>query len=247
MVDPVQSAESRLPGAAHQSLRDVTTNEIRAAILTGRLQPGERLVEDRLAAEFGVSRNPVRESLRSLEAEGLVEIKPRRGAFVATLSDEEARELIELRASLEGLGARLATRRLAPALIAQIDDLLERGDAAAAQGESEALQQLNHEYHNLLANAGANRHLTEIMQHLRAKTQWLFGRMMMSRFQQSWQEHAAILRAIRDGDEELAGLLASRHVAGVGQIFLARANGTTDGSGPIGVLVPSAPVAEGVG
>ena len=199
-----------------------------------------------LATEFGVSRNPVRESLRALEAEGLVEIRPRRGAFVATLSDDEVRELIELRASLEGLSARLATRRRSPELNAQIDDLLQRGDTAAAHADGEVLVQLNHEYHALLATAGANRHLAEIMQHLRAKTHWLFGALMISRFQQSWQEHAAILRAIRGGDEELAALLASRHVADVGRVFLTREGGNGAGhDGNLGALVPPAPVARG--
>lgn len=214
--------------------------------MSGRYRPGERLVEDKLAADFGVSRNPVRESLRTLEAEGLVEIRPRRGAFVATLSDEEVRQLIELRASLEGLGAGLAARRRSAELNAQIEDLLRRGDAAAVQQDGEVLVQLNHEYHTMLARAGANRHLSEIMQHLRAKTQWLFGTLMISRFQQSWQEHAAILRSIVAGDEELAALLASRHVIDVGRIFLSR-NGTTDAAGvdALKVLVPPAPLAAG--
>ncbi len=239
---PTTSTDVRRLGTAHRSLRDVTTHEIRAAILSGRFRPGERLVEDKLAADFGVSRNPVRESLRALEAEGLVEIRPRRGAFVATLSDEEVRELIELRASLEGLSARLATRRRSAELAARIDDLLQRGDAAAAAEDGEVLVQLNHEYHTMLAQAGANRHLSEIMQHLRAKTHWLFGALMISRFQQSWQEHAAILRAILAGDEELAALLASRHVVDVGRDFLSRkgAEGTNSAS-TLNVLVPPAP------
>lgn len=210
--------------------------------MSGRYRPGERLVEDKLAADFGVSRNPVRESLRTLEAEGLVEIRPRRGAFVATLSDEEVRELIELRASLEGLGAGLAARRRSAELSAQIEDLLQRGDTAAARQDGEVLVQLNHEYHTLLAKAGGNRHLSEIMEHLRAKTQWLFGTLMISRFQQSWQEHAAILRAIQAGDEQLAALLASRHVVDVGRVFLGRKGVTDTGSdGTLRVLVPPTP------
>ena len=115
--------EARRLGATHQSLREVIADEVRTAILDGRFQPGERLVEDRLAAAYGVSRNPVREALRALEGEGLVVVKPRRGAFVATLSGDEAHEIIELRAALEGLSARLAARRGAAATKAQIADV----------------------------------------------------------------------------------------------------------------------------
>src|SRR6185437_4850775 len=87
-------------------LREVVAAGIRDAILAGRYGAGERLTEDRLAADFGVSRNPVREALRSLAAEGLVIVAARRGAVVAALRREEAREMIEVRATLEALNAR---------------------------------------------------------------------------------------------------------------------------------------------
>ncbi len=237
-----QKAKALQPDASRQSLRDLTTNTIRAAILSGQYRPGDRLIEDKLAAEAGVSRNPVRESLRALEAEGLVELKPRRGAFVATLTEDDVLELIELRASLEGLAAKLAARRGDAALVAQIDDLLARGDAAATEPNDNALAELNHEYHELLACAGANRHLMEVMQLLRAKTQWLFGSIMTARARDSWGEHANILRAMRDGDDELAGLLASRHVADVGRFYLARDRDSSElDVDAIGVLVPPVP------
>src|ERR1700677_2474063 len=101
-------ADSRRLGALHSPLRDKVAEQIRAAILSGHFKPGDRLIEDRLAEEFAVSRNPIREAMRTLASEGLIEVTARRGAVVASLSPQEAEELLEVRATLEGANARLA-------------------------------------------------------------------------------------------------------------------------------------------
>ncbi|MCU9611739.1 GntR family transcriptional regulator, partial [Escherichia coli] len=89
-------------------------------ILKGAYAPGERLVENKLSAELGVSRIPVREALRALASEGLVLIEPRRGASVAKLSPDIVREMVEVRATLEGLNAKLAAQRRDPSLVAEL-------------------------------------------------------------------------------------------------------------------------------
>ena len=136
--DPVKEPSTlALPllGARHQPLRQVVTDALRKAILSKRLKPGERLIEEQLAADLGVSRNPVREALRVLESEGLVEINPRRGASVTNVSEEEAQEIVEVRAALEGFCARLAARRCSPGLKADIEKVLDRGERAAAAND----------------------------------------------------------------------------------------------------------------
>lgn len=95
----------------HRTLREVVADEIREMIRRGDLRPGERLLEDRLAEQLGVSRNPVREAIRALENTGLVEVIPRRGAHVATLDPERAVKLLELRSVLEAFAAQLAAQR----------------------------------------------------------------------------------------------------------------------------------------
>ncbi len=207
-------------GMRHSSLRETLTNEIRMAIMTGRYKPGDRLVEDRLAEEYGVSRNPVREAMRVLEIEGLLEVKPRRGATVAKFTDDEAKEAVELRASLEGLSARLAARRCNDEVRAQIFDLLGRGRRAMEEQNWEALRQLNDDFHQLIAYAGSNRFLREFMHAMRSKTFWMIAGSKSWRGRDSWKEHEAILHAILSGDEELASILASRHVYNAGQAFL---------------------------
>jgi len=197
------------------------TDTIREAIVYGQYQPGDRLVEDKLAEELAVSRNPIREALLALEGEGLVKMVPRKGATVAHLSEEETREIVELRAALEGLSARLAARRCTPDLGRKITELLDRGNQLSEKQLSEkddqdALEEINREFHTLVAEAGANRYLADFMKSLRYKTYWLFGSVFGSRAGQSWKEHTEISRAILAGDEDLAAILANRHVLNVG-------------------------------
>jgi DNA-binding GntR family transcriptional regulator len=206
-------------GSRHSPLNSLLAREIRDAIVTGRYRPGERLVEGRLAEDFGVSRIPVREALRSLASEGYVTLEPRKGATVAMLSRESAIEMIEIRATLEGLNARLATRRRNPDLIARLQAVLAEGSAAAAGGETARLAALNSRYHELLAEAGMNRILAEMMRQLRERTAAFFGS-APSIVVRRWQDHAGIVQAIIDGDEDLAAALAARHVSESGRSHL---------------------------
>src|SRR6185436_6574606 len=110
----------------HPSLSQRVVEELRRSILTSRRRPGDRLIEDRLSEELGVSRIPVREALRVLAGEGLVDVQPRRGASVADISPDVARDLVEVRATLEGLNARLAARHHDPAIVEELRQVLEQ-------------------------------------------------------------------------------------------------------------------------
>ena len=201
------------------SLSRVVSEKIRARILDGRLKPGERLVEDRLSAELGVSRVPVREALRGLSTEGLVRLEPNRGASVAEITPELVAELVEVRTLLEALNARLAARRHDPGIVALLQDTLRRGNAAAQSAGAEELARLNGEFHERLAEASRNSVLADIMRSLRERTGLAFSVNGRSRARDDWKEHAGILAAVIDGDEELAALLASRHVQNAAAAF----------------------------
>jgi len=159
-----------------------------------------------------VSRIPVREALRALASEGLVLIEPRRGASVARLSPVIAREMVEVRATLEGLNAKLAAQRRDPALIAELEAVLREGMDAAAQGRADQLLGLNNRFHEVLGTIAANSVLQEMMRSLRERTAALFGPANVVRARQNWDEHAQILQAVIAGDADLAALLAARHV-----------------------------------
>ena len=197
------------------------SEQIRAMILGGRLKPGERLVEESLSAELGVSRVPVREALLALSAQGLVHIEPRRGATVAEITPRIVAELVEVRALLEGLNARLAAQRHDPEIVALLRDTLERGNAAATAGTREALAGLNAEFHERLGEASRNSVLSDVMRGLRERTSLAFAINGRARAREDWQEHAGILAAVIAGDSELAALLANRHVHNAAAAFAA--------------------------
>lgn len=196
----------------HPSLSQRVADELRRAILTQRRLPGDRLVEETLSEELGVSRIPIREALRTLAGEGLVEVQPRRGASVAEISQEVARDLVEVRATLEGLNARLAARHHNPTIVEQLRRVLREGDRAAKSRNVDDLVRLNGEFHDGLAEAGRNTILWDIMRTLRERTSLVFAANTTHRAQQDWDEHSKILAAVIDGDEDLAAMLATRHV-----------------------------------
>jgi DNA-binding GntR family transcriptional regulator len=199
-------------GAAHPSLSQRVAEELRRSILTNRRRPGDRLIEDRLSEELGVSRIPVREALRVLAGEGLVEVQPRRGASVADISPEVARDLVEVRATLEGLNARLAARHHDPAIVEELRRVLKEGNRAARSKNVDDLVRLNGEFHDKLAEAGRNSILWDIMRTLRERTSLVFAANTARRAGQDWDEHSKILAAVIEGDEDLAAMLAMRHV-----------------------------------
>lgn len=207
-------------GASHSPLTQLVVAALRDRILGGGIPPGERLVEGRLSEEFGVSRMPVREALRQLAAEGLVTIEPRRGASVTSFSSDQLRELVEVRATLEGLNAKLAAQRHDPEQIAELERILAEGTRLAESDDVAMLTSQNQKFHDALGNIAANSVLQDIMRSLRDRTALLFAPINRTRGKQNWEEHAAILRAVIKGDAELAALLATRHVYNAAQIEL---------------------------
>ena len=204
--------EAPVPARRRGSLGKTVAEQLRRLILTGPHKPGERLVEDKLSAELGVSRVPIREALRTLAAEGLVDLPPRRGASVAQLSPAIAHDLVKVRATLEGLNARLAARHHEPAIVTELHQVLTEGNAAAQSGNVDDLVRLNGAFHDKLAQAGRNSILWDIMRTLRERTSLVFAANTNRRSREDWEEHSRILAAVIDGDEELAALLATRHV-----------------------------------
>jgi len=205
-------------GARHFQLTEVVVGALRDRIVAGEIPPGERLVEGKLSEELGVSRMPVREALRLLAAEGLVTIEPRRGASVTSFNPRQVRELVEVRATLEGLNAKLAAKRHDDAQIAQMQRILDEGTRAAIAANSLEMRRLNQEFHRALGNIAANSLLADIMRSLRDRTALLFTAIDRDRGLQTWDEHAGILRAVIKGDAELASLLAFRHVYNAAQM-----------------------------
>ena len=200
-------------GRVHQPLRSLVSDELRRLVVTGELPPGSRIVEDRLAERLGVSRNPVREALQALAAEGFVEILPRRGAVVAQITAEQAEDLFDVRTALEPLAARLAARRADADGTARLREVLERAREATDQGELDLLAAYNTEFHSLVVELSGNDYLGLLVAPMSRRVQWVFRTSAATRAPHSWTEHEELLRAIASGDEEYAEAVARSHVA----------------------------------
>lgn len=200
-------------GARHQPLGRAVLDELRAAIIAGAYGQGERLVEEEIASRFGVSRNPIREALHALSLEGFAVIEPRRGARVASMDARRARELFELRTPLEGLVAGLAAERRTATQLDRMRAVVDNGRVAARAGHLDALPVLNTEFHSTLAAAAANDLLAGTLAKLSDIIRWVYAARISERSEQSWDEHAAIVDAVAEGDRERAQRCGADHIA----------------------------------
>jgi DNA-binding GntR family transcriptional regulator len=198
---------------------DFAASELRRLILGLELAPGEHLVENRLAERLGVSRNPVREAIRTLAAEGFVEISPRRGAFVARLTPSDAENIFDVRLALEPLGARLAARNGLRLGTGTLRDSIDRARAAMDAGQLDLLADLNTEFHLLVMEMSGNQHLISIALPTVRRAQWIYRQNALTRLPHSWSEHAGLIEAIAAGDEEAAEAEARSHVTSARRSF----------------------------
>lgn len=209
-------------GAQHLGLRDQVLSELRERIVNGDYPPGERLTEDRLAADFGVSRNPVREALRIVATEGFVEMVPRRGAFVATPDESTIADMFAVRERLETLAARLAAERATPADVADLRALLEAAREATEQVDFSRVAELNSELHLRVIAISGNRWLSAISSALYLHVHWVFRIGAAHRAPHSWVEHIRLVDAIEAGDADAAEAAAGAHVHAAGAAALDR-------------------------
>jgi DNA-binding GntR family transcriptional regulator len=191
---------------------DAVYQVLRHCILHGDLAPRERLRSDALANELRVSRTPVREALRKLEAEGLV-AQLGSGLVVRALSEQDLTEIFYVREALEGMAARLASQNATPAEIAEIQELLEDMETVRRRGDVDALRRLTGEFHQLVCRASHNHRLLQslktLLDHVRQiQTSTLYGE---GRPAEALKEHRALLRAIEARDGDRAERIAREH------------------------------------
>lgn len=185
----------------HEPLREVVARDLRRKIVAGELAPGQRLREEHLASEYGMSRVPAREALQVLAQEGFVEIVPRRGAAVAFPSARKTRELMAIRDNLEVLAAGLAARNRGGSVAAALTTALTEADAAIAQRRFAALPDLIDRFHDAIGDATGNESLAKMLRSLRAQIRWVYESRLEHRSAESWQHHRTITEAVLAGDQ----------------------------------------------
>ncbi|TNM49544.1 GntR family transcriptional regulator [Nocardioides albidus] len=183
---------------------------LRNQIIDGERAPGSKLVERDLAAEFGVSRVPVREALKALDAEGLVTLRPHTWAVVREFSAEDLAELDEVRSALEVLTFRLACQRRTPAGLARLRAALEAELAGARAGDRVASRRAAADFHEIVTDIAGNRLLSELSQTMRSRLRWLLGQ--HDDLLHVTEEHQVLYDAIAAGEIERIEALVLAHI-----------------------------------
>jgi DNA-binding GntR family transcriptional regulator len=209
-----EAAVSRPAPLENLTLWQRVHERLREQILSGELEPGAELAEVALSEQLGVSRGPIREALGRLASEGLVTVRPRRGAVVRSLSAEEFLELYQVREALEVMAVKLAVPRLRPDDFTELQALIDTMASHSEREEVDAFFEANVAFHGRLLEASGNGKLQELYRQLVGQLGRYRLRSLMLRgnLQRSVAEHAAILRAAKRGDAERAAHLMSEHI-----------------------------------
>jgi DNA-binding GntR family transcriptional regulator len=217
----------------HPSLQEKVYDHLKQAILAGEIQPGERLLETRLAKSLGVSRIPVREAIRKLEREGLIVAFPRRGVYASSLSARDVDEVYTVRAVLEGLAARLAAEHRTEEQLDRLDAIVADMAEQAERGDSAGLFTTGREFHQVMLEAAGNAKLALLMDLMRSQIERLRRlRMQVSRRTHDiYGEYASIRDAIRRGDAATAEAEMRAHVERPRVDLLAMMRAAEDASG----------------
>lgn len=204
----------------YQSKRDLIAAFIRESVSKGEFVRGQRLRQQELAQQLGVSPTPVREALRLLETEGLVVYEPNKGVRVTGISVKDAKEVFALRRILESYATTLAVANLTADELKRLETLQLEMEELMSAGKLKHLRKLNDELHLILYNAANNRRLHQMISNLwgqyRGDAVWQISDVA----EQLIRDHRSILAAVRSGDAKLAGERLDQHIARVGEYVI---------------------------
>lgn len=206
----------------YKPLRDVVFENLRTAILDGNLKAGQRLMEVQLAEQLGVSRTPIREAIRKLELEGLVVMLPRKGAYVANMSFKDLIDVLEIRATLEGLAASLAAERRSDDDVVELEKLAKEFETCVREADVEGVLKKDVDFHEKIFLMANNKKLYQLITSLWEQVH-RFRVTYVSNYDASLSlvdEHNRILEAIKAGDTELAKKYATEHIELAEQFFM---------------------------
>jgi DNA-binding GntR family transcriptional regulator len=236
-----------------ETLRSAVVRQLQALILNGEFPPGSNLPEIPLSRRFDTSRGTIREALRGLADSGLVDIHPNRGAEVAQLSPQRAREIFSLRSVLESFAVRLALTegRMHETEIAAISEAFERMQSCALAGDEFAVIEADMQFHWAICSPCRHEILLDTLRGLQARTrQFIFyTKFLGSDVESEVKAHAPLLRAVLSGEADRAEAAVRDHITGAGERLLVRFSevrsvAKTKAARPVGSELPAASEAE---
>ncbi|MET0701280.1 MAG: GntR family transcriptional regulator [Mycobacterium sp.] len=195
---------------AGRPLREFIRDRIRDRIADGTYPPGTRLVERDLAAEFAVSRAPVREAVRMLNSEGFVEMLATRGVIVRQLSRTDVEELFDVREALETMAFRKAAERVTKEDVRRLEALARKAEQAIARKDQDTVYACNVEFHDIVPEIARNKVLVGLLEPIESRLHWI--NLQNDEPDLLWHEHRIMLSAITSGDAKLAQRLSSEHI-----------------------------------
>ncbi|HSE79720.1 MAG TPA: GntR family transcriptional regulator [Alphaproteobacteria bacterium] len=213
-----------------QSLHEQAIDQLRNMIVEGELGPGARLVEAEICRHLDISRTPLREALKVLASEGLVELLPNRGARVTRVSVEHVDELFEAIAGIEGMAAGLACRRMSVDDLERLKEMHELIVRLHGEHKRHEYFQLNHQIHEIVVRLAGNRILAEMHSKLLARARRIRYMAILStaRWDEALGEHIEFMNALSTRNAERAGEIWRRHVARTGEVVRAALSAETE-------------------
>jgi len=210
--------------SSERAMALAVVRHLRDAVVTGKLKPGDRIVERQLSAELNISRTPIREGLKLLELDGLVAISRNRGAEVTAFTSDEALRLFDVISVLEGLAARRTAERGCADILARLEDLHGQMVFHYNRSQIDPYFEINSAIHDLVVSACGNPDLTATHARLmlRARRGRYMAIMSPDRWRQSVEEHEALMAALRARDPDAAATTWTAHLRHTGET-LARA------------------------
>ncbi len=221
---------AKIDPAFQVTVRDHVYRAVRSAILSGSFATGEKLNERGLAEQFGVSTTPVKEALRQLETEGLVEALPRRG-IVIRFSSQWAEEMILARAALESMIAHLAAKRIGKQVKIELQSVAELMKKATVSGDADRLIELNEMFHDRIHQGSRCNYLAKLIERQQfydASIRRVIHLDPTER-QKALEEHLDIANAIIAGDADLAERVMRDHVVRSGETYMGMVFGRPSG------------------
>lgn len=209
-----------------KSLRDIALETLRDAIIMGHINPGEHLKERELSEKMGISTTPIKEAIRILSYEGLVESIPRKGNFVSEFVDSSIEEILFLRAKLEGFAAKLAAEKMTTEEINILESYVNRMESKLAINDLQGLADVNNEFHEMIRSSTRNPLIYNMLMNL-AQFDYSFRKRALSHYTEveiGVKEHRLIFEAIKDRNPLQAEQRITNHIERSARAVLQNAN-----------------------